>query len=141
MTTSPTSTPLSETRVVKPWPLFGYAPGRYMCRCVECEELFEGDKRAFHCLDCAALFANRALQAPRGNEGGTALATSEAGTDGWVPWTGEPVPPDTLVEYRLRDGRQATNTADALFWQHDGNHDDIIAYRVLPASPKGGTQP
>jgi len=30
-----------------------YATGKYQCRCVKCGELFQGDKRAAHCLECA----------------------------------------------------------------------------------------
>jgi hypothetical protein len=41
----------------KPWPLFGYAPGGYMCRCADCGKQFDGDKRAVQCLECAALAA------------------------------------------------------------------------------------
>lgn len=48
---------------VKPWPLFGYAPGNYVNTCKTCAQLFEGDKRAFMCLDCAARTANQQLSA------------------------------------------------------------------------------
>jgi hypothetical protein len=43
----------------RPWPLGGYAPGNYLCRCYECEKEFRGDKRAVQCLECA-LSANHA---------------------------------------------------------------------------------
>ena len=46
---------------VKPWPLFGYAPGGYMSKCSVCGETFDGDKRAFNCLPCAAIQAKNAL--------------------------------------------------------------------------------
>ncbi|WP_085033953.1 hypothetical protein [Ensifer aridi] len=36
-----------------PWPLRGYAPGSYLCRCISCGCEFEGDKRATECLECA----------------------------------------------------------------------------------------
>jgi hypothetical protein len=52
-----------EARKTKPWPLSGYAPGYYHCRCVTCSKVFEGDKRAVECLECAASAANAALQA------------------------------------------------------------------------------
>lgn len=29
--------------------VYGWAPGRYMCKCVMCGESFEGDKRAVMC--------------------------------------------------------------------------------------------
>lgn len=53
MTEEPRATP-------KPWPLFGYAPGNYHCKCFTCEKVFEGDKRASRCLECAASTANAA---------------------------------------------------------------------------------
>ena len=36
------------------WPLGGYAPGNYLCKCLDCGEQFQGDKRAYQCLPCAA---------------------------------------------------------------------------------------
>ena len=50
---------LSEEGV---WPLGGYAPGGYMCKCAYCEKVFEGDKRAFQCLECAVKSAKIALR-------------------------------------------------------------------------------
>lgn len=41
----------------KIWPLGGYAPGNYTCRCLDCGEQFIGDKRAITCLDCAVTAA------------------------------------------------------------------------------------
>ncbi|RVO41323.1 DNA-binding response regulator [Sinorhizobium meliloti] len=38
---------------MKPWPLRGYAPGNYMCKCILCGCEFQGDKRAMECLECA----------------------------------------------------------------------------------------
>jgi hypothetical protein len=35
------------------WPLNGYAPGNYWCRCLTCNDDFQGDKRAYQCLECA----------------------------------------------------------------------------------------
>ena len=32
---------------------FGYAPGKYWCKCQHCSLLFDGDKRASNCEDCA----------------------------------------------------------------------------------------
>lgn len=43
------------------WPLIGYAPGSYFCKCSVCGEQFEGDKRAFQCLPCAVRAANEGL--------------------------------------------------------------------------------
>jgi hypothetical protein len=33
--------------------LGGWGPGRYQCRCIECNTIFLGDKRAVVCADCA----------------------------------------------------------------------------------------
>jgi hypothetical protein len=35
------------------YPIGGYAPGYYACRCVKCKTEFTGDKRAVHCEPCA----------------------------------------------------------------------------------------
>lgn len=35
------------------YPIVGFAPGRYMCKCVSCEAVFYGDKRAVQCEPCA----------------------------------------------------------------------------------------
>lgn len=34
-------------------PRRGWAPGGYVCGCVKCGEQFTGEKRAYHCADCA----------------------------------------------------------------------------------------
>lgn len=41
----------------KPWPLGGYAPGDYVCKCLSCDRQFSGDKRATSCLECAVDYA------------------------------------------------------------------------------------
>lgn len=35
------------------YPILGYAPGSYQNRCVNCKDLFIGDKRAVQCEPCA----------------------------------------------------------------------------------------
>lgn len=30
-----------------------WAPGSYICHCMQCKDLFIGDKRAMMCADCA----------------------------------------------------------------------------------------
>jgi len=35
------------------YPIGGYAPGSYSCKCVNCETRFIGDKRAVQCEACA----------------------------------------------------------------------------------------
>lgn len=35
------------------YPIGGYAPGNYSCRCTNCKAIFQGDKRAVQCEPCA----------------------------------------------------------------------------------------
>lgn len=52
----------------------------------------------------------------------------------WIPWLGgnRPVPGDTPVEVRLRDGSEhAEDLAREWIWAHNGWNSDIVAYRVL----------
>lgn len=35
------------------FPLLGYAPGEYWCKCASCGGRFDGAKHASQCLDCA----------------------------------------------------------------------------------------
>ena len=46
------------------WPFQGYAPGRYISRCIVCEGCFEGDKRAYHCPTCALIDAGFRIVGP-----------------------------------------------------------------------------
>jgi hypothetical protein len=55
--------PINSVSDERPWPLGGYAPGNYTCKCVRCGNQFEGDKRAYECLECAARQINTALRA------------------------------------------------------------------------------
>ena len=58
--------------------------------------------------------------------------------DGWIEWSGGvcPVPPDTLVEVKFRDGKGASQCeAAGIVWGHGGLGGDIVAYRVIPTSP------
>lgn len=38
------------------YPIGGYAPGNYRCKCVDCSIIFIGDKRAVQCISCAEVF-------------------------------------------------------------------------------------
>ena len=57
-----------------------------------------------------------------------------ADADGWIEWDGGecPVPEDTVVDVRLRNGKELLLQA-ALWcdWDHDDAATDIIAYRVV----------
>lgn len=44
---------MSARDTIGKWPIAGYAPGNYHCKCADCEATFEGDKRAIQCLPCA----------------------------------------------------------------------------------------
>jgi hypothetical protein len=75
-------------------------------------------------------------------------------TDGWIPWEGErrPVPGDTLVEARFREG-VTVEAAPACEWEWELSSEfpesDIVAYRVIKNEPEsdgwipwtGGKQP
>jgi len=58
-------------------------------------------------------------------------------TDGWIPWEGgrRPVPGDTLVEARFREG-VTVEAAPACEWEWELSSEfpesDIVAYRILP---------
>lgn len=72
---------MSELSARRIWPLIGYAPGEYSCRCSVCNEGFWGDKRAIHCLDCAVERANQIISAaPTSPPGGPTLALDEPKT-------------------------------------------------------------
>ena len=73
----------------KPWPLFGYAPGMYSCKCLTCSSHFEGDKRAITCLLCAASQANSALAERRRSAAVTPTAmdvTPKMIAAAWATW-------------------------------------------------------
>lgn len=50
---------------------------------------------------------------------------------GWNPHDGGPCPVDDheIVDVRLRNGREGSNVAAAIFWHHDGRGDDVVAWR------------
>lgn len=58
-----------------------------------------------------------------------------ADTDGWTEWRGgeQPVPDNTLVEIRLRDGVKNKAHAYVWNWAHDEPNAafNIVAYRIL----------
>lgn len=88
------------------WPLNGYAPGGYACRCIDCEANFEGDKRAIRCLACAvstlrAQVERQAAELAKAVEALKALrALNEAGGDPF----GEPGRPTlALVDAALKE--------------------------------------
>lgn len=60
--------------------------------------------------------------------------------DGWISWEGGecPVEPGTLVDWRLRTGREFSGVNKPRFkldWSHrpDDPGQDIVAYRVIPS--------
>ena len=56
----------------------------------------------------------------------------------WIKWHGGewPVPPDTLVEVKLRSGRAlGPNRASAYMWNHISVLGDIVEYRIITDQP------
>lgn len=53
--------------------------------------------------------------------------------EGWVKWSGGkmPVPRNTLVKYRTRNGEGGTEYARDLFWLHGDPEGDIVAYCIV----------
>lgn len=47
-------------REERKYPIGGYAPGNYSCKCVTCKEGFIGDKRAVQCEPCATKMVEEA---------------------------------------------------------------------------------
>lgn len=85
----------------------------------------------------------QAVQARAGEMGVTVGQCEPAVDGGWIEWSGGncPVARGTLVDIRVRDGREKLNlaanmiTGGALdasyaFWRHDGFRGDIVAYRL-----------
>lgn len=105
---------------LEPWPLAGYAPGDYTCRCIVCERRFDGDKRAYNCLECAAsIVKKRAL---------TANASAEA-----VAWRFTwPKPDGTPEEWSYTDDEEHALSLAA----DDGQVEPLyLAPRSPEASP------
>ena len=56
----------------------------------------------------------------------------------WVKWDGGecPVPLDTIVEVKFRDGdSQSGHPAYAYYWHHDGDGADILTYCTITEQP------
>ncbi|MFD1709718.1 hypothetical protein FVQ98_10500 [Ottowia sp. GY511] len=56
----------------------------------------------------------------------------------WIKWHGGecPVPPDTLVEVRLRIGERGKPVAAGAYdWPHSDEDGDIVEYRIVPEQP------
>ena len=56
----------------------------------------------------------------------------------WIKWAGGecPVPPETLVEVKLRNGqRHAASYAVCYDWSHDDVDADIMEYRTITEQP------
>ena len=56
----------------------------------------------------------------------------------WVKWDGGecPVPLDTIVEVKFRDGdSQSGHPAYAYYWHHDGDGADILTYCIIAEQP------
>lgn len=63
---------------------------------------------------------------------------TDAEQSDWIDWSeaGLPVPPETEVQIRMRDGEELSGTADAFTWRGQvGAICDIVAYRVVGGPP------
>lgn len=64
--------------------------------------------------------------------------------DGWIEWKGGkcPVVKGTLIDQKLRDGRvyrgsrvgDFGNCTRGMFWRHDGDNSEVVAYRLTPST-------
>lgn len=101
---------------IKAWPLAGYAPGNYHCKCAICETIFEGDKRAVMCLECAARSVNKRLQAAASVPPDSGVAVKA------LEWKGDHAPAVFNIEYQIIDngnGFLVWINDDADGWQSD----------------------
>lgn len=59
----------------------------------------------------------------------------KANRDGWIRHRGGkcPVADDALVEFRMRDGLINEMHAGGMDWSHDGDHGDVMAYKIVGA--------
>lgn len=93
-----------------PWPLGGFAPGNYTCKCVRCEAAFVGDKRASNCLECAVRSANEYAARMKAENG--LLQSELVGA-----WTTMSHPKDTTYEAARARSEARFNAMIATF--HD----------------------
>lgn len=65
-------------------------------------------------------------------------------SDGWIEWKGGecPVAPDALVQLRYRDGEEDLELlpASQWHWDHHGDGDDVLAYRVAEPAKAEATK-
>lgn len=82
----------------------------------------------------AALLAAPAALKATGFGPNTPKPHGEPDADGWIEWHGHGVPPIadalTSVDYRMRNGEEATCAFYGLRWDHRDSMGDIIAYRI-----------
>lgn len=101
------------------WPLLGYAPGSYFCKCRDCRQEYEGDKRSFQCLACAVKAANEQLGRIVGLE-----TEIQAAKDFGGGFYGEAVQEATQRFYK-----------DAVLRRK--NDEIMVAFRALQSKPEG----
>lgn len=103
----------------KKYPIGGYAPGNYSCRCANCKTAFMGDKMAVQCEPCA----EKMISEQSSNE-----EQKEAIPEFFTKWLEEFLP------YDIPDGSRYTSSFNALI--SDKRAIAIAAYRKLK-----GTEP
>ncbi len=61
------------------WPVGGFAPGGYICKCHVCEREFIGEKRAHSCLPCAIEALKKRLSGASAQRGGEVVLVAGLG--------------------------------------------------------------
>jgi len=76
---------------------------------------------------------------------GMIMDSFEQGEGEWIDWGGgeQPLQRMDFCEIRFRNGEQASGMAYCWVWNHSGENDDIIAYKMMdsrqqPVKPKRG---
>ena len=65
------------------------------------------------------------------------LEQQERGEGEWIEWSGGncPVPANSRVDIKFRDGDIGLEQSANWDWSHRGYRSDIIAYRIIPEQP------
>jgi hypothetical protein len=135
-----------EAAVLRMGRVGGFAPGGYVSRCFVCERLFDGDKRATHCLPCAVAALAPSSQSPSVGEGALrAFAIYEVeedadhlylscnGISATVPKVGQPAAVLRQIEAVQAEALSASPSV--------GRGEEDSSLRASPSAPgSGGNQ-
>jgi hypothetical protein len=134
----PVTTPTLETMLTE----WRDLEARAQAAQAEADALFE------HAGQCHGEIAVRLAElgwgAPRGPMVPGEPVVTLDDNDGWIEWNGGecPVPVGTIIDQKLRDGREYFssrvgdfgNSTRGMFWRHDGDKAEVIAYRLTPST-------